>query len=86
MQETKDAAQEATAAAAETLEKTRDIGREAIGKGYEGAKDYATKGLDYAGEFSEELAEFARRQPWVALVGAFAIGYIAAQALRRLSS
>jgi hypothetical protein len=89
MQEMKDAAKDAasgmTAAAAHTIEKAKDIGRDAIDKGYEGARDYASKGLDYAGEVSDSLTDFAQRQPWVALAGAFVIGYVAAQALRKLS-
>jgi hypothetical protein len=85
MQEMKDAASGMTAAAADTIEKAKDIGRDAVDKGYEGAREYASKGMDYAGEVSESLAEFAQRQPWVALAGAFVVGYVAAQALRRLS-
>jgi ElaB/YqjD/DUF883 family membrane-anchored ribosome-binding protein len=85
MQEMKDAASGMTAAAADTIEKAKDIGRDAVDKGYEGAREYASKGMDYAGEVSESLAEFVQRQPWVALAGAFVVGYVAAQALRRLS-
>jgi hypothetical protein len=75
-----------TTVAAETIEKARDMGREAIDKGYEGAREYASAGLDYAGEISDALSEFAKRQPWIALAGAFALGYVAAQALRKFSS
>jgi hypothetical protein len=85
VQEMKDAANGMATAAADTLEKAKDIGRDTIDKGYEGAREYASKGLDYAGEVSEGLAEFAQRQPWLALAGAFVVGYAAAQALRRLS-
>ena len=84
MQETK--TNGVTSAAAETIDKAKDIGRETIDKGYEGARDYASAGLDYAGEVSGGLAEFAHRQPWIALVGAFAFGYFAAHALRKFSS
>jgi len=85
MQESKDAANGVTMAAFETIERAKDLGREAIDKGYEGAREYASKGMDYAGEVSAALAEFAKRQPWLALVGAFAVGYVAAQSIRRLS-
>jgi ElaB/YqjD/DUF883 family membrane-anchored ribosome-binding protein len=85
MQETKDVGKGVTAVAAETIEKAKDIGSEAIDKGYDRAQEYASKGMDHAGEISEELAEFARRQPWTALAVAFAIGYVAGQALRKLS-
>jgi hypothetical protein len=86
MPETKDATNGAATAAAETIEKVKELGRDAIDNGYESARDYATKGLDYANEVSDELTEFARRQPWLALAGAFALGYVAAKALRSLSA
>jgi hypothetical protein len=79
-------------AANEAIEKAGDIGREAIDKGreavdkgYEQARDYVSKGMDYAGEVSEGLTDFVQRQPWLALVGAFVVGYIAARTLRRIS-
>jgi ElaB/YqjD/DUF883 family membrane-anchored ribosome-binding protein len=86
MQEIKDAARGMTTAAADTIEEAKDIGRDTIDKGYEGAGEYASKSLDYAREVAEKVAEFAQRQPWVALAGAFVIGYVAAQTLGRLSS
>jgi ElaB/YqjD/DUF883 family membrane-anchored ribosome-binding protein len=58
-----------TTAAADTIEKAKDIGRDTIDKGYEGAGEYASKSLDYAREVTEKVAEFAQRQPWVALAG-----------------
>ena len=82
----KDAASGMTTAAADTIEKAKDIGRDTIDKGYEGAGEYASKRLDYAREVAEKLAELAQRQPWGRLAGAFVIGYVAAQTLRRLSS
>jgi hypothetical protein len=86
MQETKEAANGAASAAAETIEKVKDFGRDAIESGYENARDYASKGLDYANEVSDELTEFAKRQPWLAVAGAFALGYVAAKTLRSLSA
>ena len=86
MQDAKEAANGAVAAAAETIEKVKDLGSEALDNGYENARDYVAKGLDYANEVSDELTEFARRQPWLALAGAFALGYVAAKALRSLSA
>src|ERR1700730_9626242 len=64
MQEIKDAARGMTTAAADTIEKAKDIGRDTIDKGYEGAGEYASKSLDYAREVAEKLAELAQRQPW----------------------
>ena len=69
----------------ETLENARDMGREAIDKGYDTARDYVSKGADYAGEVSDTLTDFVQRQPWLALAGAFVIGYVAAKALRQIS-
>jgi hypothetical protein len=86
MSEIKEAANGAAVAAAETIEKVKDLGHQAIDNSYENARDYAAKGLDYASEVSDELTEFARRQPWLALAGAFALGYVAAKALRSLSA
>lgn len=85
MQEMKDKAGEMATAAADTIEKAKDKGRDAIDKGYGEARRYAAKSMDYAGEVSESVAEFVQRQPWAALAGAFVIGYVAARTLRRLS-
>ena len=76
---------EAPGFASDTMEKARDIGREAIDKGSQNAREYVSRGLDYAGEASDGLAEFVRHQPWLALAGAFVVGYVAAKALRQLS-
>lgn len=72
-------------AASDAIEKAGDVGREAIDKGYEHARDYVSKGMDYAGEVSDGLTDFVRRQPWLALAGAFVVGYVAAKALRQIS-
>jgi hypothetical protein len=74
-----------TNAANDTIETAKDFGREAIDKGYERARDYASKGIDYAGEVSDGLTDFVQRQPWIALAGAFVVGYVAAKVLRQIS-
>ena len=71
--------------ASDAIEKAGDIGREAIDRGYEHACDYASKGMDYAGEVSASLTDFVQRQPLLALAGAFVIGYVAAKTLRHIS-
>jgi ElaB/YqjD/DUF883 family membrane-anchored ribosome-binding protein len=71
--------------ASDTMDRARDMGREALDRGTQNAREYVSKGLDYAGEASDGLAEFVQRQPWIALAGAFVVGYIAAKALRQLS-
>ncbi len=65
----------------DTIEKIKDM----ADKGGDSVREYASKGMDYVSEASEDLSEFVKRQPWVALAGASAIGYIVARALRRLS-
>jgi hypothetical protein len=83
-------------AAGDTVETARDFSREAIDKGreavdkgidrgYDRASEYLSKGIDYAGEASNGLAELVQRQPWLALAGAFVIGYVAAKVLRQMS-
>jgi hypothetical protein len=62
------------------------IGRQAAEQGYDMAKEYAGKGIDAAGDLSADLKEFVRREPWIALVAAFAVGYMAAQFVRRVSN
>ncbi|MGO9058265.1 MAG: hypothetical protein ACLQU2_12915 [Candidatus Binataceae bacterium] len=52
----------------------------AVKDGYDAAEAYVNdKGFDLG------LGEFVRREPWLALAAAFAIGYVAAQIIRRVS-
>jgi ElaB/YqjD/DUF883 family membrane-anchored ribosome-binding protein len=70
-----------------TVEQAMDQGRKAAEKagqavkdGYKAAREYAEdKGLNV------DLGDLVRREPWLALAAAFAIGYIAAAAIRRIS-
>ncbi|MGH6878261.1 MAG: hypothetical protein ACREHV_12940 [Rhizomicrobium sp.] len=80
-----DVTKAAATAANDTIEGARNIGRAAIEKGYDDTREYISKGMDYAGEVSDGLTEFVQRQPWVALAGAFVIGFVAAKALRQIS-
>jgi hypothetical protein len=83
MQETKTNGM--TAAASDTIDTVKEAGRDAIEKGYEGARDYAAAGYSYAEEASDGLIEFAKKQPLIALAGAFVFGYFVAAALRKMS-
>jgi hypothetical protein len=57
-----------------------EAGSQAAKDGYEAAQQYLQKkGLDF------DLGEFVRREPWIAIAGAFAIGYVVAQIVRRAS-
>ena len=77
---------EAAGMAGDAARQTMHAGREAVGAGYENARDYVSHGLNYAGEMSDGVADFLQRQPWIALAGAFLVGYVAAKALRQLSA
>lgn len=71
-----------------TVEQAMDQGRKAAEKagqavkdGYKAAQQYAEdKGLNF------DLGGLVRREPWLALAAAFAIGYVTAAALRRISA
>jgi len=70
-----------------TIHDTMDKGRQtaehasqAVNDGYQAARKYARGiGIDF------DLPEFVRREPWIAIAAAFAVGYVAAQILRRAS-
>ena len=57
-----------------------DRARDAIQDGYEAAQDYVKdKG------FELDLREMVRNEPWFAIAAAFAVGYVVAQIVRRVS-
>jgi ElaB/YqjD/DUF883 family membrane-anchored ribosome-binding protein len=57
-----------------------DVAGQAVKEGYQAAQKYVQdKGLDL------DLRDFVRREPWIALAAAFAIGYVAAQVVRRVA-
>jgi len=74
-------------AANSTVRQAMDQGRQAaeaasqaVKDGYQAAQQYAKeKGFDF------DLRDFVRREPWIAIAAAFAIGYVAAQIIRRVS-
>jgi len=78
-----------------TLEETaKSTVRGALDQGRETAEraEHAVKGAykvaqQYAedGRLKLDLGDFVRREPWLAVAAAFAIGYVAAQMLRRVS-
>lgn len=49
------------------------------------AREYANSGLDVATNVSNNLTDFVRREPWIAMVAAFAVGYLMARAVKRVS-
>jgi ElaB/YqjD/DUF883 family membrane-anchored ribosome-binding protein len=70
-----------------TVRSAMDQGRQAADKasqviqdGYEAAQQYAKdQGLEL------DLRELVRREPWFAIAAAFAVGYVVAQIVRRVS-
>jgi ElaB/YqjD/DUF883 family membrane-anchored ribosome-binding protein len=56
-----------------------DKASETVKEGYKAAQQYAQDNL------SVDVADFVRREPWMAITAAFAIGYVAAQMIRRTS-
>jgi ElaB/YqjD/DUF883 family membrane-anchored ribosome-binding protein len=57
-----------------------DAAGQAVKDGYQAAHKYVQdKGLDL------DLRDFVRREPWLAMAAAFAIGYVAAQIVRRVA-
>ena len=62
-----------------------DNASEYANDGYDAARDYASAGLDVASRMTNDLTDFVRKEPWIAIAAAFAIGYVAARIVRRLS-
>lgn len=63
-----------------------DQGREAFEQGYEAFKGYTESGVNLLDGVSTDLDQFVRREPWIGLIAAFAVGYLAAQIVRRVSA
>jgi ElaB/YqjD/DUF883 family membrane-anchored ribosome-binding protein len=57
-----------------------DQAADAIKDGYDAAQQYVQ---DRVGDF--DLREFVRREPWLAIAAAFAVGYVVAQIVKRVS-
>jgi ElaB/YqjD/DUF883 family membrane-anchored ribosome-binding protein len=70
-----------------TVRSAMDQGRQAADKATQAVKD----GYDAAQQFVKDkgvdlaLRDFVRREPWLAIAAAFAVGYVAAQIVRRVS-
>jgi ElaB/YqjD/DUF883 family membrane-anchored ribosome-binding protein len=70
-----------------TVRTAMDQGRQAADKASQAVKD----GYDAAHQFVKDkgidldLRELARREPWLAIAAAFAVGYVVAQIVRRVS-
>jgi len=79
-------AREAVERGVESAREYAGVARDYAGTARDYARDYADKGLDAAGRVSENLQEFVRQEPWIAIGAAFAVGYVMARVLRRISA
>jgi ElaB/YqjD/DUF883 family membrane-anchored ribosome-binding protein len=70
-----------------TVREAIDEGRHTVERAGRAVKDSYDAAQGYVREkgFSLDLGGFVRREPWLALAAAFAIGYVAAQIIRRAS-
>jgi hypothetical protein len=55
-----------------------------VWQGYGATREYADKAADLAANASSNLRDFTKREPWLALAAAFAIGWTMAPVVRRL--
>jgi len=70
-----------------TMRQTIDQSRQAAEKASQALKDSYGAARQYVeeGGLGFDLGEFTRREPWLAIAAAFAIGYFAARLIRRVS-
>lgn len=83
-----DMAHDAADKAGETIRKATDKVNEAAKGGIKTAKHFAETAQQFVEESGigdVDLREIVKREPWIALGVAFAIGFVAAQVVRRLS-
>lgn len=66
--------------AADKAGQAADHAGQAIKDGYDSAQRYVQ---DTIGDF--DLRELVRREPWLAIAAAFAVGYVVAQIVKRVS-
>ena len=71
-------------AANETMERAVEAGRKRFKHSFRSVRKYGQKSRAYADETRETLVDFVKREPLVAIAGAFIVGYVAAQLLRRI--
>jgi ElaB/YqjD/DUF883 family membrane-anchored ribosome-binding protein len=57
-----------------------DKAGQAVKDAYDAAQQYVQ---DQVGDF--DLRDFVRREPWIAIAAAFAVGYVVAQIVKRVS-
>src|SRR5271166_3303621 len=83
-----DMAHDAADHAGETIRKATDKVNDAAKDGLKTARQFAATAQKYveeSGLADVDVRAFVNREPWIALGAAFALGYVAAQIMRRLS-
>lgn len=61
-------------------------GRKVLEESYDNLREYGEKSLSYAGRLTDDVVEFVKREPLIAVGAAFLLGFVAAQVLRRMPS
>lgn len=56
-----------------------------IDEGREKLNDFADRGMDYVSSANSVLTDFIRDEPLIAIASAFAVGYVAARILNRVT-
>jgi len=83
-----DKAEDIADQASETVRKATDKMNRSAKDGLKAAKHFVNAAQHYvedSGIADIDVAEIVKRDPWIALGVAFAVGYVAAQVVRRLS-
>jgi ElaB/YqjD/DUF883 family membrane-anchored ribosome-binding protein len=57
-----------------------------IDEGKERLNEYAEKGMDYVSSANSFMTDFIRDEPLIAIASAFAVGYVAARILNRVTA
>lgn len=70
----------------EYANRAADTAQDYAGRAYDSAQEYADSGMKMAGRMSENLRDFVRNDPWIAIMSAFAVGYLLARVMRRVSA
>ena len=84
-----DKAEEFVDQAGDTVRKATDKVNRSAKDGLKAAKHFVGAAQQYvedSGLAEVDVAEIVKRDPWIALGVAFAVGYVAAQIVRRLSN
>jgi ElaB/YqjD/DUF883 family membrane-anchored ribosome-binding protein len=80
----KDYASKARDTAQDYAGRARDAAQDYANRGYEATRDYTDTGMKMAGQMSENLRDFVRNDPWIAIMSAFAVGYVLARMMRKV--